>query len=79
MRTESSDETAVTIDPVCGRRLSPADEVVIHHQYRDRPWHFCSEACRDQFVRAAARAHAGELARRGALLRPGERVRWGLA
>jgi len=79
MPTGPGSEEAMTVDPVCGRRLAAGDQAVVHLRFRDRPWHFCGEACRDQFLRLAARTHAVELARRGALLRPGERVTWGRA
>ncbi len=79
MRAQDAGEDMTAVDPVCGRRLRADDAAVVHHEYRDRPWHFCSEACRERFVRLAARIQVAEVARRGALFRAGQRITWGRA
>jgi len=65
------------IDPVCGRKLPP-DSAQASTEYKRRRYHFCSDHCRELFLRQTERFRLRELARSGALLTPG-RVRWGLA
>lgn len=65
------------VDPVCGRPLSN-EHGQASTEYKRRRYHFCSERCREQFLRQTERFRLRELARSGALMTPGK-VRWGLA
>ncbi|MBK9517858.1 MAG: YHS domain protein [Anaeromyxobacter sp.] len=69
----------VAVDPVCGQLVQAsgaATQAVWHH---GRTWHFCGLACQEEFVRMAERIRVVELARRGGLFTPLQRVRWGVA
>lgn len=65
------------VDPVCGRTLAP-DSAQSTTDYKRRRYHFCSDRCREQFLRQTERFRLRDLARSGALLTPG-RIRWGVA
>jgi YHS domain-containing protein len=78
MNTANLELDAPIVDPICGRFLA-AGLVALHYDYRGRRWHFCSDRCRQRFLRVAARIHADEVARLGALFDTSEKVRWGQA
>lgn len=65
------------VDPVCGRALA-SDSALATTEYKQKRYHFCSERCREQFLKQTERFRLRELARSGALMTPG-RIRWGLA
>ncbi len=47
----SDDEAADLVsDPVCGMRISRAAVAAVEH-YSGHPYHFCSQECRERFVR----------------------------
>lgn len=64
-------------DPMCGRKLVPVQETLTA-EYKKRTYYFCSQNCRTDFERVAARVRCHEAARAGALLTRGK-VRWGIA
>jgi YHS domain-containing protein len=74
---ESSD--GVVVDPVCGCPILLCDEENPSLRHEGRTWHFCSDRCRTRFLQLAARVHAGEVARLGALFTASEKIRWGVA
>ena len=65
-------------DPICGRRVATGSMNILTAEYKQRRYFFCSEKCREHFNDRAEKFRIAELARGGALLRPGP-VRWGLA
>lgn len=64
-------------DPICGRKVIPVRDTPTA-DYKKRNYFFCSDACRQDFERAAERVKLHDAARAGALLTLGK-IRWGLA
>ncbi|HET9554712.1 MAG TPA: YHS domain-containing protein [Anaeromyxobacteraceae bacterium] len=69
----------VVVDPVCGCPLLLEDDDNRSLEHDGRTWHFCSDGCRTRFLQVAARVHASEVAKLGALFTASERIRWGVA
>jgi YHS domain-containing protein len=64
-------------DPICGLRVEQGTSAHSSEYKKKRYW-FCSDRCKREFDRAAARIRMQEAARAGALFTAGK-VRWGLA
>ncbi len=64
-------------DPICGKKVTPGPNTPFW-DYRKKRHYFCSERCKQLFIKDRERLRLGELAKTGALLSKG-RVRWGLA
>ncbi len=73
------DGDGVAIDPVCGDPLLVDDAGTIRVEHRGKAFHFCSDGCRDRFLRLAERIRLEEVLKMGALFAPGEKARWGVA
>ncbi len=66
----------VSIDPICGKPVVEGEAPSF--EYRRRAYRFCSERCRERFVRRAERIRVGELAKLGTLFSE-HKARWGVA